>query len=107
MRVCSYWMPRLTACVEQAQGDGCHAAQPPRLCVEPPSRTDWTGPDALAEYLNGRLASVLLVAGLDSPEKVRRASDEELLALSGIDRKMLALIRRKLGVAAAAESSGE
>jgi hypothetical protein len=41
--------------------------------------------------------SILLAAGFDSPEKIRAASDEDLLALDGIGEGTLKKIREQQG----------
>jgi hypothetical protein len=50
----------------------------------------------LATLLNSRLASILTKGGLATIDAIKLASDEELLAVEGIDAKVLKLIREKL-----------
>ena len=59
--------------------------------------------DALARALNVRLAKTLYAAGLRTPDAVRSASDEELLAIDGIGDKALAFIRQQLRTAGSAD----
>ena len=52
--------------------------------------------DELAPYMN--MIRLLIDAGYDSPDDVRFASDEELLAIKGIGPKSLGALRTVLGV---------
>lgn len=60
----------------------------------------------LEEVLDARLAQILRSAGLDTPAKVRRASDTALLRLDGIGAKSLARIRAQLEAAQAKAGQG-
>lgn len=55
-----------------------------------------SGPDALAFALNGKLAAVLVAGGYDSPAAVAAASDDQLLAVWGINAKAVKLIRERI-----------
>jgi ERCC4-type nuclease len=58
--------------------------------------------------INSEIAGALAAAGLDTPDKIRAAGDEELLAISGIKEKRLAQIRTALAeTAPAGEEAGQ
>lgn len=63
---------------------------------EPRGTPAAAGPDGLALALNGKLAATLVAGGFGSVEAVQAASDEELLAVAGIDAKALKLIRQRI-----------
>jgi len=63
---------------------------------EPLGTPTAAGPDGLALALNGKLAATLVASGYDAVEAVQAASDEELLAVAGIDAKALKLIRQRI-----------
>ncbi len=52
---------------------------------------------SLSQTFNGALARLLIQNGFDSLDKVRSASDEDLLAVDGIGPKALRLIREQQG----------
>lgn len=54
-------------------------------------------PHAFFELLDDRVAKALLRADLDDVESVRKASDEELTAISGIGPATLRTLREVLG----------
>jgi len=49
------------------------------------------------DLLDGRVVKVLLAAGLDDIESVRKAGDDTLLALNGIGPSTLLLLREVMG----------
>lgn len=48
-------------------------------------------------YFDKRLTKTLILAGYDTPDKIRVASDQELLAVDGVGRAALRRIRFALG----------
>jgi hypothetical protein len=52
---------------------------------------------SLSAVFNGAIAQALLKAGYDSLEKVRAASDEDLLKIQGLGKKGLQFVRERQG----------
>ncbi|MCI0726426.1 MAG: helix-hairpin-helix domain-containing protein [Chloroflexi bacterium] len=89
-----------------AEGDGDQADDEQEAAGGDDDQEEETGPDgdqaaagkALADLpgIGPEIADILIRAGYDTVAKVRAASDQDLLAISGIQKKRLAGIRKAL-----------